>query len=147
MAVAALGKNIPFFRHPQLFAQYREEALSALSRFDNLRAAILNVRLRHFPVEIARRRALARRYREGLDGVPELSLPPGPEGDPDHCDVYQNCEIEAERRDDPRHLERDGVRTIVQWAGTPVHGFGLPDTRVTDLPRTELLFRRVSSRP
>jgi hypothetical protein len=62
--------------------------------------------------------------------------------------VYQNCEIEAERRDDlPRHLERDGVRTIVQWAGTPVHGFGLPGTRVTDLPRTELLFRRVSSRP
>jgi dTDP-4-amino-4,6-dideoxygalactose transaminase len=113
------------------------------SRLDNLQAAILNVRLRHFPAEIERRRQLARRYREGLEGIPELVLPPGPDHDPDHFDVYQNYEIEAERRDDlRRHLERDGVRTIIQWAGSPVHGFGLPGTRVMDLPRTTLLFQR-----
>ncbi|HWO88533.1 MAG TPA: DegT/DnrJ/EryC1/StrS family aminotransferase [Gemmatimonadales bacterium] len=113
------------------------------SRLDNLQAAILNVRLKHFPAEIERRRQLARLYREGLGDVPELLLPPGPDNDPDHFDVYQNYEIEAERRDDlRRHLEQDGVRTIIQWAGTPVHGFGLPGVRVTDLPRTRLLFER-----
>jgi dTDP-4-amino-4,6-dideoxygalactose transaminase len=113
------------------------------SRLDNLQAAILNVRLRHFPAEIERRRALARRYRAGLADIAEVLLPPGPDDDPDHFDVYQNYEVEAERRDALRaHLERDGVRTIVQWAGTPVHGFGLPGTRVTDLPRTALLFQR-----
>jgi dTDP-4-amino-4,6-dideoxygalactose transaminase len=113
------------------------------SRLDNLQAAILNVRLRHFPAEIERRRALARRYRDGLTDVPEVLVPPGPDQDPDHFDVYQNYEVEAERRDALcQHLERDGVRTIVQWGGTPVHGFGLSGTRVTDLPRTTLLFQR-----
>jgi dTDP-4-amino-4,6-dideoxygalactose transaminase len=113
------------------------------SRLDNLQAAILNVRLRHFPAEIDRRRQLARLYREGLEDVAEVLLPPGPDGDPDHFDVYQNYEVEAERREDLRaHLERDGVRTIVQWAGTPVHEFELPGVRLTDVPRTELLFTR-----
>ncbi len=113
------------------------------SRLDNLQAAILNVRLRHFPAEIERRRELARQYRAGLAEVPEVLLPPGPDGDPDHFDVYQNYEVEAERRDDlRRHLEQDGVRTIVQWAGTPVHGFNLPGTSVMDVPRTRQLFER-----
>ena len=113
------------------------------SRLDNLQAALLNVRLKHFDQEIERRRELARLYREGLIEIDEVLLPPGPDDDPDHFDVYQNYEIEAERRDDLRaHLERDGVRTIIQWAGTPVHGFGLPGVRVTDLPRTRLLFER-----
>ena len=86
---------------------------------------------------------LARLYREGLGSVSEVLLPPGPDGDTDHFDVYQNYEIEAERRDELRaYLEGEGVRTIIQWAGTPVHGFVLPGVRVTDLPRTELLFRR-----
>ena len=113
------------------------------SRLDNLQAAVLNVRLKHFHAEIERRRELARLYRANLEDVDELLLPPGPDGDPDHFDVYQNYEIEAERRDDLRaHLEKEGVRTILQWAGTPVHGFGLPGVRVTDLPRTTLLFER-----
>ncbi|HWP36934.1 MAG TPA: DegT/DnrJ/EryC1/StrS family aminotransferase [Gemmatimonadales bacterium] len=113
------------------------------SRLDNLQAAILNVRLRHFPAEIERRRHLARLYRQGLEEVAEMILPPGPDRDPDHFDVYQNYEVEAERRDELRkHLEQDGIRTIIQWAGTPVHGFGLPGARVADVPRTELLFTR-----
>ena len=113
------------------------------SRLDNLQAAILNVRLKHFPAEIERRRQLARLYREGLASVAEVLLPPGPDTDADHFDVYQNYEVEAEQREALRaHLEHDGVRTIVQWAGTPVHGFGLPGVRVTDLPRTTLLFER-----
>jgi dTDP-4-amino-4,6-dideoxygalactose transaminase len=113
------------------------------SRLDNLQAAILNVRFRHFPEELARRRQLARLYREGLGDIPEVLLPPGPDNDPDHFDVYQNYEIEAERRDDlRRHLEQDGIRTIIQWAGSPVSDFDLPGVRVMDLPRTELLFER-----
>ncbi len=112
------------------------------SRLDNLQAAILNTRFRHFAAEIERRRQLARLYRSGLEDVAEILLPPGPDNDPDHFDVYQNYEVEAEHRDDlRRHLEQDGVRTIIQWAGTPVHGFGLPGTKVTDMPRTELLFK------
>lgn len=113
------------------------------SRLDNLQAAILNVRLRHFPSDIERRRQLARLYSEGLADLSEVLLPPGPDDDPDHFDIYQNYEIEAERREELRaYLKAAGIGTIIQWAGTPVHGFGLPQVRVTDLPRTDLLFKR-----
>ncbi|MGH7498877.1 MAG: DegT/DnrJ/EryC1/StrS family aminotransferase [Gemmatimonadales bacterium] len=113
------------------------------SRLDNLQAAVLNVKLKYFAGEIDRRRQLARLYREGLEELDDLVLPPGPDGDPDHFDVYQNYEIESGRRDALRaHLERDGVRTIIQWAGKAVHqfeGLGLGSAR---LPRTDRLFTR-----
>ncbi len=113
------------------------------SRLDNLQAAVLLTKLRIFPEEITRRRQLARLYREGLGDLEDLTLPPGPDGDPDHFDVYQNYEVEAGRRDALRaHLEQRGVRTIIQWAGRAVHqfaGLGLPPFR---LPATDRLFTR-----
>ena len=113
------------------------------SRLDNLHAAALLVRLARLDEEIQRRRRIAAMYQEGLGDLTELVLPPPPDADADHYDVYQNYEIEADRRDELRvHLrETGGVGTIVQWNGTPVHQFkelGLH----TDLPRTDELFRR-----
>ena len=113
------------------------------SRLDNLHAAILNVKLKYFAGEIDRRRQLARLYREGLEELDDLVLPPGPDGDPDHFDVYQNYEIESGRRDALRaHLERDGVRTIIQWAGKPIHQFEGLALGTARLPRTDRLFTR-----
>jgi dTDP-4-amino-4,6-dideoxygalactose transaminase len=113
------------------------------SRLDNLHAAVLNTKFDRFEDEIVRRREIARRYRAGLEDLEDLTLPPGPEGDPDHFDVYQNYELESGRRDALRtHLEHQGIRTIIQWAGKAVHqfeGLGLPRF---DLPATERLFQR-----
>jgi dTDP-4-amino-4,6-dideoxygalactose transaminase len=113
------------------------------SRLDNLHAAILNVKLDCLNTEIARRRAIAARYREGLEDLDDLTLPPGPDGDPDHFDVYQNYEIESSRREALREqLEADGIGTIIQWNGKAVHqfeGLGLPRF---DLAATERLFQR-----
>lgn len=112
------------------------------SRLDNLQAAILNHKLATFPADIARRRAIASAYQSGLGDVPEVTLPPAPDADPRHFDVYQNYELEAERRDELRAwLDTQGIRTLIQWGGTPVHqhrelGF------TVDLPRTDALFRR-----
>ena len=113
------------------------------SRLDNLHAAILLEKLKIYPQEMERRRQLARLYRQGLDSLEDMTLPPGPDHDPDHFDIYQNYEVEAGRRDALReHLTKHGVRTIVQWAGTPVHRFmdlGLPNFH---LPATDRLFTR-----
>ncbi len=113
------------------------------SRLDNLHAAILNVKLSRFEAEIERRRAIARLYFAGLDDLEDLTLPPGPDRDPDHFDVYQNYEVEAGARDALRdHLKRDGIGTIIQWGGKPVHqlgGLGFDGVR---LPHTERLFER-----
>lgn len=77
------------------------------------------------------------RFLQALDSAP------APDADSRHHDVYQNYEIEAERRDDlKQHLEAHGIRTIIQFGGKAVHqyeGLGLTQHR---LPRTELLYRR-----
>jgi dTDP-4-amino-4,6-dideoxygalactose transaminase len=113
------------------------------SRLDNLQAAVLNVKFRQFEGEIERRREIARRYRERLEDVEDFVIPPGPDNDPDHFDVYQNYEVESGNRDALRkHLEADGIRTIIQWAGKPVHHFEGLDLPKADLPRTDRLFTR-----
>lgn len=113
------------------------------SRLDNLHAAILLTKLRIYPQEMERRRELARLYRAGLHDLEDMTLPPGPDNDPDHFDIYQNYEVESGRRDELRaFLQEGGVRTIIQWAGTPVHQFkdlGLPKFH---LPGTDRLFHR-----
>lgn len=110
------------------------------SRLDNLQAAILNVRLRGYPQIVERRRALAALYQERLADLEQLMLPPAPDSDPDHFDVFQNYEIEADRRDELKtYLGERGVGTIVQWGGKAVHQFRKLGFQQT-LPNTERLF-------
>ena len=113
------------------------------SRLDNLQAAVLNVKLQQLDAEIERRRQIARMYRDRLQDLDGIVLPPGPDDDADHFDVYQNYEVESDRREDLRaQLEKDGVRTIIQWAGRPVHQFEGLGFRNVSLPYTDRLFTR-----
>ena len=117
------------------------------SRLDNLQAAILDHKLKTYDQAIARRREIAALYEQHLSSVGELRLPPAPNSDPDHFDIFQNYEIEAERRDELRDfLKEHGVGTLVQWGGKAVHqfeklGFTQP------LPNTERLFTRLLMLP
>jgi dTDP-4-amino-4,6-dideoxygalactose transaminase len=112
------------------------------SRLDNLQAAILDFKFKTFAQDVERRRTIARRYQSALGEIAELALPPGPDAHPDHFDVYQNYELEADRRDElRRYLEEAGVRTIIQWAGTPVHQFRALGFR-SELPATDRFFTR-----
>ncbi len=112
------------------------------TRLDNLQAAFLDYKLARYADEVSRRRAIAGRYRLQLGDLVELLLPPGPDGDPDHFDVFQNYEIEAENRDALRvYLKDAGIGTIIQWGGKAVHQF----TRLgftKRLPFTERMFTR-----
>lgn len=94
------------------------------SRLDNVQAAILNYKLDYYDECISVRRRLASIYQSRLEDISEIKLPPGPDSDPDHFDIYQNYEIEAERRDDLReYLQKNGVQTIIQWGGKTIHQF------------------------
>ena len=112
------------------------------SRLDNLQAAILHAQFRDYDEIIDRRRSIARLYDSLLSDLAELVLPPGPDQGGDHFDVFQNYEIEADRRDELRsYLSDKGIGTIMQWGGTPVHQFkGLGFT--VSLPKTERFFER-----
>ncbi|HUR91689.1 MAG TPA: DegT/DnrJ/EryC1/StrS family aminotransferase [Gemmatimonadaceae bacterium] len=112
------------------------------SRLDNLQAAILDLQLTDYGDIIAHRRGLAAVYQELLGDLKQVQLPPGPDANADHFDVYQNYEIQADDRDSLRaHLADDGVGTIIQWGGKAVHQF--PELGLgRHLPATDRLFQR-----
>jgi dTDP-4-amino-4,6-dideoxygalactose transaminase len=112
------------------------------SRLDNLQAAILNKRMARYEQAIARRRTLASLYQERLGHLEELQLPPAPNSDVNHFDVYQNYELQADNRDQlKRHLAELGIGTLIQWGGKGVHQWeGLGFTQ--KLPGVERFFER-----
>lgn len=112
------------------------------ARLDNLQAAFLDFKLKAYPADMERRRTIARMYNEAFKGMPQLTLPPGPDDDANHYDIYQNYELAADRRDDLRVFLKDkGIGSIMQWAGTPVHKFEKLGFTVS-IPGVEKFFER-----
>jgi dTDP-4-amino-4,6-dideoxygalactose transaminase len=94
------------------------------ARMDNIHAAVLKLKFGWYQQEVERRRELAQIYHSQLSDVNELLLPPAPAADKNHFDIFQNYEIEAERRDElMRYLEDSGIRTIKQWGGKLIHQY------------------------
>ena len=113
------------------------------SRLDNLQAAFLNYKLGYYQDEIIRRREIAEIYQSKLGHIKELLLPPSPDDDADYFDVYQNYEIEAERRDELKNfLKENGVGTLIQWGGQPVHSITTLGFTGKGLPYTEEMFKK-----
>ncbi len=112
------------------------------SRLDNIQAAILDYRLREYSNVIARRRSIADLYTSRLSELGELQLPPAPSEDGVNFDIYQNYELQADRRDDlMTHLKKAGIGTLIQWGGKAVHQMeALGFTQ--RLPKTEHFFKR-----
>jgi len=94
------------------------------SRLDNLQAAILNYFFDDYNAIIERRRAIADLYNTYLKSLNAVTLPPAVDSSEEHFDIYQNYEIEADRRDALKeYLANNGVGTLVQWGGKAVHEF------------------------
>lgn len=113
------------------------------SRLDNLQAAILNFKLTYYADEIVRRREIAQMYQDKLGHLTQLLLPPAPNANPDYFDVYQNYELEAEQRDELKvYLKDNGIGTLIQWSGQPVHSITSLGFSGTGLPYTEEMFTK-----
>ena len=112
------------------------------SRLDNMQAAILNYKLSNYNSVVKRRREIASLYDTRLVSLDELQLPPSPNSDPNHYDIFQNYELQADRRDGLKEFLRvNGVGTLIQWGGKGVHQWeGLGFT--VKLPKVELFFER-----
>ena len=66
-----------------------------------------------------------------------------PPNNGDHFDVFQNYEIQAQRRDDLKaYLSEKGIGSLVQWSGKAVHQFDKLRFSV-NLPKTDELFLRI----
>jgi dTDP-4-amino-4,6-dideoxygalactose transaminase len=112
------------------------------SRLDNLQAAILNHNFAKYEKVVSRRREIASMYQSLLGDIEQVSLPPAPDADLDHFDVYQNYELQAENRDAlKQHLLGAGIGTLIQWGGKAIHqwdGLGFTQT----LPKVEKFFEK-----
>ncbi len=112
------------------------------SRLDNLQAAIINYRFKTYLDVIKRRREIALIYDNLLNEINELILPPAPDDNGDNFDVYQNYEIQAEKRNELKDfLKAKGVGTLVQWGGKGIHqweALGLNKK----LPKVESFFQK-----
>ena len=112
------------------------------SRLDNLQAALLNYKFKTYESVIERRREIANLYQFHLGDLNEINLPPSPDSDPRHFDVFQNYEIQADKRDELKsYLSGQGIGTLIQWGGKAVHqwerlGF------LCRLPKVEKFFTR-----
>lgn len=117
------------------------------SRLDNVQAAILSVKLRHFPTWIEHRRRIASIYDEGLAALEEVTPPPRDGDSPARYDVFQNYVIRAQRRDDlAKHLDTQGVEVLKSWP-VPMHHHKKLNLSGFDLPATEDLSASVLSLP
>lgn len=143
---SAMAEKLSLWRDHGRNEQGEVVAWGTNARLDNLQAAFLQIRLDHYDEDIMRRREIARRYENAFRGHNKLYPPQGPDADPDYFDVYQNYEMAAEDRDKLRKSLADkGIKTVVQWAGTPVHhfsGLGFGKEKFEDLSRTNWFFER-----
>ncbi len=117
------------------------------SRLDNLQAAVLNVKVKYLGQWIERRRKIAKMYAMGLGDVKEIILPPAPDLDEVHYDVFQNYVLRAEKRDELfSFLKNQQVETLIKDP-VPTHwqkGLSLSHFK---LPFTEKLAKEVISLP
>lgn len=112
---------------------------------DNMQAAFLDVKLRHLPEWIVRRKAIASRYKEALGDLPGLLLPHYDRPGFDH--VYQNYTLRAREGEKfSTWMREHGVEVLTQFR-KPYYkhaGLGLEDK---GFPETEALSREVCSLP
>jgi dTDP-4-amino-4,6-dideoxygalactose transaminase len=112
---------------------------------DNLQAAFLDVKLRHLPAWIERRRGIAERYRAGLCDIPDLLLPHYHDPGRDH--VYQNYVVRAKQGNDfSEYLKANGVEVLTQFR-KPYYRHEALQLENRGFPETEALSREVCSLP
>lgn len=87
------------------------------SRLDPLQAGVLRVKLRHLDRWNQRRRQLAGRYIEGLQGIPDLVLPMVAEGCETVWHVFAVRHPERNRL--ARQLAGEGVETLIHYPLPP----------------------------
>lgn len=114
---AAVAEQLRLLRQYGWRERYISIEAGYNSRLDELQAAILDCKLAWLDSDNNRRREIARRYTEGLAGLPLET----PVESPDCRHVYHQYVIRFKDRDNlRRHLETRGIRTAILYP-MPVH--------------------------
>jgi dTDP-4-amino-4,6-dideoxygalactose transaminase len=141
--VALFARRMRYNGEDRDTGEYHGHGFTCL--LDNLQAAFLDVKLRHLPAWIIRRKQIAERYRSALCEIPDLILPHY--GDSRYDDVYQNYVVRSKQGDEfSNYLKENGVEILTQFRKPYYRHEGL---KLLDrgFPETEALSREVCSLP
>lgn len=112
---------------------------------DNIQAAFLDIKLRHLPGWIVRRKAIADTYRRGLGDISDLLLPHYDRPGFDH--VYQNYTVRSKQGSEfSDYLKANGVEILTQFR-KPYYKHLALNLDDRGFPETEALSREVCSLP
>lgn len=112
---------------------------------DNLQAAFLDVKLRHLPEWIKKRKELAEQYKKALNDLPDLLLPHYNRPGFDH--VYQNYTLRSKQGDEfSDFLKKNGIEVLTQFR-KPYYKHKALNLVDRGFPETEALSREVCSLP
>ncbi len=141
--VALFARRMRYNGEERDTGEYHGHGFTCL--LDNLQAAFLDVKLRHLPAWIVRRKEIAARYREALSDLPDLLLPHYDDPRRDH--VYQNYTVRSRQGSAfSEYLKQSGVEVLTQFRKPYYRHEAL---KLTDrgFPETEALSREVCSLP
>lgn len=141
--VAQFARRLRYNGEDRHTGEYHGHGFTCL--LDNLQAAFLDVKLRHLPGWIERRREIAARYRAGLADIADLLLPHYDDPRRDH--VYQNYVVRARQGNDfSEFLKSRGVEVLTQFR-KPYYRHEALNLEDRGFPETEALSREVCSLP
>ncbi|RCW24334.1 dTDP-4-amino-4,6-dideoxygalactose transaminase [Vibrio parahaemolyticus] len=124
--------------------KYENKYQGVNSRLDEIQAAMLRVKLRHLKEETTQRRAVAKRYLTEISNV-FISLP---KVERDQSHVWHLFVIKTAYREKfQKHLESEGVMTLVHYPIPPHKQMAYKSMEMLSLPLTEELHEQVLSLP
>lgn len=141
--VAAFARRMRYNGEDRETGEYHGHGFTCL--LDNIQAGFLDVKLRHLPLWIARRKQIAEAYREGLGDISGLLLPHYTRPGFDH--VYQNYTVRSDRGSEfSDYLGSHGVEVLTQFR-KPYYRHEKLRLQDRGFPETEALSREVCSLP
>lgn len=112
---------------------------------DNLQAAFLDVKLKHLPEWIERRKYIAERYRKELSDIEDLLLPHYDKPGFDH--IYQNYTLRSKQGNQfSDYLRSNGIEVLTQFR-KPYYKHEALKLVDRGFPETEAISREVCSLP
>jgi dTDP-4-amino-4,6-dideoxygalactose transaminase len=141
---SALAQRIAALRNYGSEVKYQHLYQGLNSRLDEMQAALLRVKLTYLDDDIAWRRRVARRYRDGIHH-PQIRLPAVTREEQHAWHLFV---VRCTQRDAlQQHLHAQGIQTQVHYPVPPHRQPAYPSLRHAHLPLTEQLHHEVLSLP
>ncbi len=141
--IATFARRMRFNGEDRETGEYHGHGFTCL--LDNLQAAFLDVKLKHLPNWIKRRKYIANKYKEALSDIPYLLLPHYDKPGFDH--VYQNYTVRAKQGNEfSEYLKENGIEVLTQFR-KPYYKHPALKLQDKGFPETEAISREVCSLP